>query len=238
VKRRLALINLALMAAIAAAGWRLYENWSRAQQREQQMLGWQAKPAGLPAVPVPAPVEGAVAAAFVDIAEKMLFASDRNPNIEIAVAAPDEMPELPIARGVVNLGFGPVALLSPERGQPFKGYGAGETISEFTLVLVTQDEIVLDWQGEQIRKRIAELMVPDAPAAAPAKGGRTESRTNEPTVQRPTEAKGPGADMGTARACQPGDNSPAGTVRDGYRKVVSSSPFGQVCRWVPVDSAP
>jgi hypothetical protein len=29
----------------------------------------------------------------------------------------------------------------------------------------------------------------------------------------------------------PGDTTPAGTVRDGYRKLVTQTPFGNACRW-------
>jgi hypothetical protein len=32
--------------------------------------------------------------------------------------------------------------------------------------------------------------------------------------------------------CKPGDTSPAGTVVDGYKKVIEQTPFGAACRWV------
>jgi mannose-6-phosphate isomerase-like protein (cupin superfamily) len=42
----------------------------------------------------------------------------------------------------------------------------------------------------------------------------------------------PGADVGDGyRSCVPGDSSPAGTIADGYRKVMSTSPFGVSCGW-------
>jgi hypothetical protein len=34
------------------------------------------------------------------------------------------------------------------------------------------------------------------------------------------------------KACQPGDTSPAGTVVDGYKKIVEQTPFGPACRWI------
>jgi general secretion pathway protein D len=41
-----------------------------------------------------------------------------------------------------------------------------------------------------------------------------------------------GADMGAGfRACVPGENSPAGTVFNGYRKVVAQGLMGQSCHW-------
>lgn len=42
----------------------------------------------------------------------------------------------------------------------------------------------------------------------------------------------PGADVGQGyRSCVPGDNSPSGTIVDGYRKVMTKSPFGVSCGW-------
>jgi hypothetical protein len=42
----------------------------------------------------------------------------------------------------------------------------------------------------------------------------------------------PGADVGEGyRSCMPGDDSPSGTIVDGYRKVMSTSPFGVSCGW-------
>jgi mannose-6-phosphate isomerase-like protein (cupin superfamily) len=42
----------------------------------------------------------------------------------------------------------------------------------------------------------------------------------------------PGADVGEGyRSCLPGDSSPSGTIVDGYRKVMTTSPFGVSCGW-------
>jgi hypothetical protein len=49
------------------------------------------------------------------------------------------------------------------------------------------------------------------------------------------ETARPGADVGQGyRGCVPGDNSPAGTIVDGYRKVMSILPFGVSCGWEKV----
>jgi len=41
-----------------------------------------------------------------------------------------------------------------------------------------------------------------------------------------------GTDMGDGyRSCVPGDDSPSGTIVDGYRKVSHASPFGLSCAW-------
>jgi hypothetical protein len=44
----------------------------------------------------------------------------------------------------------------------------------------------------------------------------------------------PGVDVGGGnRGCAASDKAPAGTVRNGYRKVEADTPFGKTCRWEP-----
>lgn len=57
-----------------------------------------------------------------------------------------------------------------------------------------------------------------------------ETVTTGSTVDERTAR--PGADVGLGyRSCLPGDNSPSGTIADGYRKVMTTSPFGVSCGW-------
>jgi hypothetical protein len=45
----------------------------------------------------------------------------------------------------------------------------------------------------------------------------------------------PGKDVGGGyHTCLPGDTSPPGTVVDGLKKLVNTTPFGVTCRWEPV----
>jgi hypothetical protein len=65
------------------------------------------------------------------------------------------------------------------------------------------------------------LWKPEAPPETVATG----SAVNEKTAR-------PGADVGEGyRGCLPGDNSPSGTIANGYRKVMTTSPFGVSCGW-------
>jgi hypothetical protein len=50
-----------------------------------------------------------------------------------------------------------------------------------------------------------------------------------PAVQGPGETTHFGVKL-----CNPGDTSPVGAVVDGYRKVLSPTPFGSSCLWEPV----
>jgi hypothetical protein len=70
-----------------------------------------------------------------------------------------------------------------------------------------------------------------------------ESKPNTETAQATAPQKpahqpaaqveaGPGGDLGGGyRACRNGDNSPAGTVKDGWKKVLVPTPMGDSCHW-------
>ena len=73
---------------------------------------------------------------------------------------------------------------------------------------------------------MAEAPVQPAGAAAPPKP--TQNLTANGTA-------GPGVDTGAGlKGCVPGDKSPSGTVVDGYKKIVSQTPFGAGCQWEQV----
>ena len=63
------------------------------------------------------------------------------------------------------------------------------------------------------------------------------SAQTKDTTKKPKPASSKQPTMGAAldehtKACVPGDNSPAGTVLNGYTKVIEATPFGNACRWV------
>lgn len=241
MNRRLILLDLALVALIALAGWRLRQNWLEARQRESVVLRVPQKPQPPPPyAPLPR-VEPLAAAAYLDVAQKMLFSADRNPAVVVEAAKPKPLPAFPVAHGVLNLGDGPVAILSEKPGSPHRGYQPGEKIGEFKLVAVDPRELVFEWEGQRIAKKVDELRerTPSAPGAAstaaaePARSAAVEATSTTVAPERPL---GPGESAGGGvRACQPGDSTPPGTVVDGMRKMVSVSPFGKVCRWEPAN---
>ena len=240
MKKRLALLNLALVALIALAGWRARQAWLEAEQREQTVLGVAPKPlAPPPFAPLPT-VEPLSAVAYEEVAQKMLFVPDRNPTVVIEPAKPEPMPPLPVAYGVLNLGDGPIAVLGEKADAPHRAFRPGETIGAFKLVSVTSDELVFEWKGQTVAKRVEELRHREAGAGASG-AGEGPARAASPAAPQqavvhvaPERPLGPGEAVGSVRTCQPGDSIPPGTVVGGFRKVVSTSPFGTVCRWEPV----
>ncbi len=232
--RRLALLNLLLLALTVLAAWQLRREWVEARARESAMLGKPVRPVPPPPAAEPEAPAPLTPAAYIDIAEKMLFTKDRNPTVVVEAAPappPKPMPPLPIFHGAMNLGDGPVAILSENEKAPHRDYRPGQPVGDFTLISISPREVVLEWEGKQVSKRLEELA---ASREAPAAAGRTEAPKPSPAAKPKVQA-GPGVDVGKGfRACVPNDSTPPGTIVDGVRKVVTDSPFGQVCRWEPV----
>jgi hypothetical protein len=242
LRKKLLLLDLVLVALVALAAAQLRDKWLEARKREQVVLGQKVKQLPPPPYAPLAAVQPATAAAYADIAQKDLFAGDRNPTVVVQVAPPPPkpMPELPVFYGAMNLGEGPLAMMSVKSGEAQREVRYGEKIGEFTLVALGREDIVLEWDGNKISKKTSDLSPKETAqntAAAPA-GRAVANDARAASLQnaggRPVEAA-PGAETGGgSRACVPGDDSPGGTVRDGWKKVSARTPFGTICRWEPV----
>ena len=238
MRRKLWLLNLALLALVVLAGYRLREQWRVARAREQALLGQKvvvsAQKIGVGNAPQPVS-----AANYLDVAQKMLFSRDRNPNVEVdAPPPPKPMPPLPKAHGVMMLADPPTAILSEKSGGPQKSYRPGDKIGQFKVIEVTTAEIEFEWEGKRVRRTIEDLadkqvaQAVAAPEAAPAapppqQAGATLIGKQAETTMGPNNSSEP-------RPCDPNDSAPEGTVQSGMRKVYTNSPFGKICRWDPV----
>jgi hypothetical protein len=242
VKGRLLLLNLALAAAAVVVGMRARDNWVEARKRADVVLGRKVKPAPAPPFSPMPEFQSLAAADYADVAQHTLFSADRNPTVIVEVAPPKPMPPLPLLHGVMDLGDGAIAIMSVKKGGGQRGFHPGEKVGEFTLVSISDRELVLEWDGQQIPKKFDELVdrseqtaaapAPPAPPAAPAVSNASPAPAASVKTASPPARSGPGEQLTpTMRACVPGDNSAPGTVADGYRKVVSETPFGQRCRW-------
>ncbi|MBM3812681.1 MAG: hypothetical protein FJW20_13720 [Acidimicrobiia bacterium] len=251
MSKRLAFLNLILLAGLLALGWQARERYVEADARAKALLSQKA-----PAPPLRPLAEQETAppitpSEYIDVAQKLVFAPDRNPDVAIEAAPEKPVPPFPVAHGVMDLGAGPTVILSQKSGDPQKGYRKGDQVGPFTLASLSGQDLVLEWEGKQFPKTIAELKVKEKPPqeqASAASSSPTNSdlvpreRRNEndltpkedlEKLQKPTGSL-PGIDTGGAElVCAPGDQSPPGTVMGGYRKVVTTTPFGKNCRWVP-----
>jgi len=245
MRRKLLVLNIALVAVIAAAAWRFRVQWQEGHAREQRIL--QSMPAPAPGPP-PSSAQAPpalAAASYSEIAQQMLFAQDRNPNVVLEVAAPKPLPPLPIAHGVVNFGDGPMVILSEKEGGPHRSFSPGDKVGEFMLVAVNTEEVELEFDGQRLKKKLSELRGASAvhpPEPPAAQSVRTEAPPATEQVVIPTKPvppagpTGPGRELpgSSNRACQPGDTSPHGTVMNGMRKFLKKTPFGDLCRWEPL----
>jgi hypothetical protein len=238
VKRKLFAANLALLGLSAAVAVHLRREWIDAGAREQAILQQRLKPVPPPpASPLPAP-QPVKAAGYIDIADKDLFSKDRNPIVVVEPPAPPPkppMPKLPLFHGLVDLGDGPMAIMSDGPKGSHRDYQPGDKVGAFKLVAVDSEQIVLEWNGETITKSVDE-MLDRTVAAAPAPPGQAVAAAATPAKPIPPAEAKPGGDLGRgSKACQPGDSSPDGTVADGMRKVIKPTPFGSRCYWEPTN---
>ena len=234
---KLILLDIALAAVAVYVGSLARDNWLEARKRAEVVLGQRVKPAPAPPfTPLAAP-ERLQAAAYGEVAQQTLFSPDRNPTVIVEVAPPKPMPALPLVHGVLDLGDGAIAIMSAKKGDGQRRYRSGETIGEFKLVEISSRQLVLEWDGKQIAKKLDDLIDRSEPAAAAGDAPRaaTQAAASPKAVSASANPSAPGIDMGAGlRACQRGDTSPAGTIVNGMKKVISNSPFGQICRWEPV----
>lgn len=235
MKRKLLLLNLTLLALSVALGLHLRQQWLDARAEEQAVLERRLKPAPAPRVPPLPAVEPVKAATYNEIAQKMLFSKDRNPIVVVVpppAPKPVPMPALPLFHGVVDFGDGPMAIMSEGPKGPHRDYQPGDKVGAFKLVSVDSEELTLEWEGKTITKRIDEFIdrsTPAPAAGAQAAAARPAAPVPPPVTNAPAA---PGGELnGGVKACQPGDNSPAGTVTDGMRKVIKPTPFGSRCYW-------
>ena len=234
MKRKLLLANVALLALCVAGGVHLRRAWVDARSSERAVLRKPIRPAPAPPVsPLPKTTE-VKAAGYSDIAQKMLFSKDRNPVVVVEPPPkpkPVPMPALPLFHGVVDLGDGPMAIMSENAKAPHRDYQPGDQVGPFKLIAVDDEELVLEWEGQTITRKVDEILDRGKPAAAPPPvAAAAPAAPPPPPVAKAAAA--PGGDLSPGiKACQPGDTSPAGTVADGMRKVIKPSPFGSRCYW-------
>jgi len=264
VNRRLLILDLVLVLFAAGLVWLLRERYLEARAHETAVLTKKVPPKAVLAPPSLPVVRASQTAEYADVAQKTLFSKDRNPNVVVEAPKPPPdppMPPLPIYHGQMAIGE-PIAILSlPKQAAVQKGYHAGDKVGDFTLIAFDPDKIELEWNGKKVERKPDELapkdLVPGAAAnAAQAAPAAQNSAASAAAASDPSGAakavtslgsgpaasgsgssqpSGMGADIGGGlRACLPGDDSPTGTVLDGYQKRMTSTMFGSVCRWEQV----
>ena len=133
MRRKLLILDVALIAAAIYAGVRVRGQWQAAKERENAVLSRRVAPAAplqlaaLPPVPPVLPVE------YADIAQKMLLDKSRNSTVVIETPPappPVPVPPLPFYHGQMRLpGEGPIVILSETARAAHQAVHPGETIA-------------------------------------------------------------------------------------------------------------
>jgi hypothetical protein len=230
-------LNGVLIGVVAWAGVAFRSQWQTAHAREATVLSVKVKP-GPPPPFIPLPADPPVTAStYARIAMNTLFDPSRNPNVVVEVPPPPPppvMPPLPVCYGVMNLGdgLGPAAILAVNDKSTHQLLHPGAAIGQFKLLDVNTDEIVLEWNGQQVHKSLAEVAAAAQSAAGPQ--AQAAADNTPPPPPEPVKA-GPGEDTGRGfKLCSMKDGLPDGAEAEGYRKKVYTTPFGQACRWEPM----
>jgi hypothetical protein len=244
LRKHLWLVDLTLLGLIALTGSTLWDRWKNMQAREETLLRQMIPPAPTPVVPPLPGVSPTYASAYMEVAKNFVFSRDRSSDVILDPPTPvppppppPPMPTLPLAYGVMDLGSGPVIILSERAGAQHRGYRPGERVGAFKLVAINGQEVVFDWDGKQVKKKIEELIDKRAAESTkPAEAPQGPPVSVAPAVSKVAKVEaGPGVELGAdSRACVPGDTTAPGTVKEGYRKVVNKTPFGDSCRWEAV----
>lgn len=238
MKKKLIWLNIALAGLIAAASYKVTNEWSEQKKREQAIRTVRVKaPPVKPVVvpPAPAPV---TAGSYSDIATKMLFSQERNPTVVVEVPAPPKpvpVPPLPLLQGIMGMPDGMLALMSVKANTRAVGITVGEKIGDFQLIALSRDEISFKWEDKTITKSVSEMIYHAQEQATAAAPPLQQAAAAAPGAQ----AASPGGKVGAQvvglesdfKTCTPGDTSPNGTLSDGYKKFLVPTPFGNSCHW-------
>jgi hypothetical protein len=247
MNRKVIFLNLGLLALAGWLFWVLRLKWIESHQHEHAELTSVPRRQLVVAPPAVTPPKLMAASEYNEVAQKTLFAKDRNPNVVIEVKPvpppppPPPMPPLPAYFGSMSLGDPVIVLKLPKGTQ--KSYHAGEQVGPFQLVSFDKEKVIFDWDGQTVERNLEDLrekeeakevaavsrqVAPVAPAAVSAKsiGGTDEKKPEPKGSDKLGQDIGPGL-----KGCVAGDTSPAGSSEGGYKKRVEVTPFGGRCLW-------
>jgi hypothetical protein len=242
MNRKILILNLALLAMLGTLGWMLRAHWRETRAQELATLAKAAHGSAQIAPPAPRPPEPVVPANYIEVAQKTLFSKDRNPNVIIEPPPPPpapkpEEPPPPRPEYYGQMGLGePVAFFGTEKGGQ-KGFRAGDKVGLFKLVAFDHETVTLEWNGKTLKYPLEELKPKEpAPQAAAVYAVPPSQGASVSTIVGGNTSKDPslGMENGGVRACVPGENSPAGTVKSGYKKTINPGMFGPQCQWEPI----
>ncbi|HUG81188.1 MAG TPA: hypothetical protein VML01_05970 [Bryobacterales bacterium] len=240
--KKLLAVNILLGILVVAAAFGLYSRIEAANQRYSILTpGGPAKE--LPDYPAPEAPRRVRAGDHLPIVERTLFSPDRNPIIEVVAEAPpppDPRPPLPRLAGIMELGKGPIALMSVDLESTAGPIQVGEKIGAFTFLGTEGDKVLLQWKEEKFAASPGELLGSSGGGnkRAGAAGTRAEGRQRGP--ERGALARREPAGSGGAAAAQPSAAKPAqaSVLSSGNEPRIGPDQGGGRYRAYPTDKSP
>lgn len=246
MSRKLILLNLALAVALFFVARVLHDRWEEGKARREKVVGVKIVPAPVQPLPPRPMVQPLAATAYVDVAQKVLFSKDRNPDVipppPPPPAPPPKIPPFPAAHGVMLWpNVAPSIILSVGNGEQGV-YRVGDKVGEFEIAGIDEQHLTLTWKDQTFVKNISDLEA----LAVPTREQERQQAANlppspvsaPPPVVPPNQ---PGQNMdpeGKMKTCDVTDTNPMGTVINGYKKIPLVNPMtpgGHFCLWQSVN---
>ena len=172
MNRKILALNLVLLALLGTLGWMLRAHWRETRAQELATLAKAARAKAVLPPPSPAPPEPVVPANYLDVAQKTLFSKDRNPIVVVEPPKPAPepvMPALPSYSGQMAIGEPVIFLTAAKDAQ--HSYHVGDQVGDFKLTSFDQDNIVLEWNGKTVERKLEDLRAKQILAQAGAGSG-------------------------------------------------------------------
>jgi hypothetical protein len=247
VKRKLLLLNAVLAGLVVFGATELYRQYVEAENR-YAILQESSTLLEAPQAEDPKSAPAVRPADYAPVVQRMLFAADRNPIVE--VAAPEAVvvkrPQLPRLAGLVNFGPSPMALMAVDSNSQPEWVEVGQKAGAYVFEGIEGDRVKLSWNGEPIVVSQTELAAQrEAPPPRQAKAARKRPADAPPAtpaaaapVNLTESSAAPGGEYkigdefvpGRFRA-DPNDGAADGTEYNGYTKRVRRTPFGAQAWW-------
>lgn len=182
-------VNLLLVAASVALGWKLALDWRSARDRQinSGLSANDNRPSYVP------PASKAVAMAGGEVVSSNPFSPDRSSVIEQAApVAAGPPPQLPVVVGTMRLGANYEALMAESAqtaSTSFKQVKTGAVVGGYTVAEIRDDEVVVELNGERttinvylsssgVARSTARTLVPTVPSAPKVETSSTLSSSS------------------------------------------------------------
>ena len=244
MNRKVVFLNVLLVALALWLGSLLRAKWLDEEAHRRDLLKQAIHSVTVPPPPPAPAVQRPLAMDYLEVAQRTLFTKDRNSTVVVepppVPPPPPPVPPLPVYRGQMAIGE-PVVFLATGPSDE-KGYRKGDMVGKFKLVAFDRENITLEWDGKNLEHKVTDLVSHDAqqvqqPVAAAPVAAAAPVSLGDAAPPKVSSDGSPalGVDMGGPRGCVTGDTSPAGTIFNGYRKVIAQTLMGQSCHWEPIN---